>query len=147
MGLKNFFKKGKPEDEKKHGAPQMSEKDLVPPPSFDPSGQSTPRGPYGHGSSRPASIAPSTRSSWAQDIKHEVMVNYLFQQQCSFLWIGSGSGDTEGVLLRKSRGNYLACPPQLAQSTFGFACATLNVHVSISKVLKPAYADMPLSAQ
>lgn len=66
---------------------------------------------------------------FVDDIKHEVMVNYLYQQQCSHLWVADGSGDVEGVLLRKSRGSYMACPPRLADSAFAMACATLNVQV------------------
>ena len=63
------------------------------------------------------------------DIKHEVMVNYLFQQQCSALWVGDGSGTLEGVMLRKARNSYMSCPPQLVESPFGMACAALNVQV------------------
>lgn len=68
------------------------------------------------------------------DIKHEVMVNYLYQQQSSHLWVnpnpapGESSGD-EGVLLRKSKGFYMACPTSLNNSLFAEACAALNVHV------------------
>src|ERR1700709_774323 len=51
----------------------------------------------------------TTSSTFVDDIKHEVMVNYLYQQQCSHLWVGDGSGELEGVLLRKQRGNYMAC--------------------------------------
>lgn len=57
------------------------------------------------------------------------MVNYLYQQQCSHLWVSDGSGEIEGVLLRKSRGQYLACPPPLGDSPFAIACAALNVQV------------------
>ena len=63
------------------------------------------------------------------DIKHEVMVNYLYQQQCSHLWVSDGSGEIEGVLLRKSRRQYIACPPQLGSSPFALACAAMNVQV------------------
>lgn len=63
------------------------------------------------------------------EIKHEVMVNYLYQQQCSHLWVADGSGEVEGVLLRKTRGQYMACPPQLGNSPFAVACAALNVQV------------------
>jgi hypothetical protein len=84
-------------------------------------------------SSRPQSISgrsvKSTGSSVLDDIKHEVMVNYLYQQQCSHLWVSDGSGEIEGVLLRKARGQYMACPPQLGNSPFAMACAALNVQV------------------
>jgi len=63
------------------------------------------------------------------DIKHEVMVNYLYQQQCSHLWVSDGSGEIEGVLLRKAKSQYMACPPQLATSPFAGACVALNVSV------------------
>ncbi|KAK4445344.1 glycosyltransferase family 2 protein [Podospora aff. communis PSN243] len=113
----------------------------------------TPR--YG---SRPGSISGrsmrSTNSSVIlDDIKHEVMVNYLYQQQCSHLWVADGSGEIEGVLLRKSRGQYMACPPQLGTSPFAFACAALNVQVAMtvnSRVIKtflqwsPDAVDVPL---
>jgi hypothetical protein len=89
----------------------------------------------GLASSRP-SLAPSVRSaqsSYLDDIKHEVMVNYLYQQQCSRLWVSDGCGEMEGVLLRKARNQYLACPPALAKSVFAMVCADLNVQVRISE--------------
>lgn len=84
--------------------------------------------------SRPQSISGrSVRSNgssmFIDEIKHEVMVNYLYQQQCSQLWVSDGSGEVEGVLLRKARGHYMACPPQLGNSAFAMACAALNVQV------------------
>jgi hypothetical protein len=82
------------------------------------------------GSSRNSMSARSTQSSaFLDDIKHEVMVNYLYQQQCSHLWVSDGSGEIEGVLLRKARNQYMACPPQLGNSPFATACASLNVQV------------------
>lgn len=130
MGIKNYFKpkaaKGQPAPEP---VPQMSEK----PPvlagnSMEMSATGTPR----NMSSR-ASIAPSTRSSYYVDeIKHEVMVNYLHQQQCSHMWVDDmRSGEREGVLLRKSRNNYLACPPDLVHSHLAMAIGQLNCQVSI----------------
>ncbi|WZH49140.1 glycosyl transferase family group 2-domain-containing protein [Fusarium acuminatum] len=104
----------------------------------------------------PPSIAVSSKSgnsNLLDDIKHEVMVNYLYQQQCSQLWVGDGSGEIEGVLLRKSRGQYMACPPQLGQSPFAIACTALNVQCAMtvnSRVIKtflqwsPDAVDVPL---
>jgi hypothetical protein len=62
------------------------------------------------------------------------MVNYLYQQQCSHLWVSDGSGEVEGVLLRKSKNTYMACPPQLGGSAFAAACAALNVQVRTSDI-------------
>ncbi|KAK0385412.1 hypothetical protein NLU13_7888 [Sarocladium strictum] len=66
------------------------------------------------------------------EIKHDILVNYLYQQQCSRLWTSNGSGEVEGVLLRLSPGHYVACPPQLAQSTFALACAALDVQCAMT---------------
>lgn len=82
-------------------------------------------------SSRNSISNRSTHSSaFLDDIKHEVMVNYLFQQQCSALWVGEGSGKTEGALLRKSKNDYVTCPGTLVGSPLGVACAALNTQVS-----------------
>ncbi|KAK4211778.1 putative glycosyltransferase [Rhypophila decipiens] len=168
MGIGNYFKAGKPEPPpaaapaaRKPAKPQhqagasLSEK----PPS-PVSGQNdlelqppTPR--Y---NSRPQSLSGrSTKSAgssmFLDDIKHEVMVNYLYQQQCSHLWVSDGSGEIEGVLLRKTRGQYMACPPQLGNSPFALACAALNVQCAMtvnSRVIKtflqwsPDAVDVPL---
>lgn len=134
--------------EKQHGRSGRSsanEADLQPP---------TPR--Y---SSRPTSVSDrrslrsNNSSMFLDDIKHEVMVNYLYQQQCSHLWVSDGSGEIEGVVLRKTRGQYMACPPQLGSSPFAAACAALNVQCAMtvnSRVIKtflqwaPDAVDVPL---
>lgn len=86
------------------------------------------------------SAAGSSNSSGSlDDIKHEVVVNYLFQQQSAMMWGNPAernsyygapyTGVEEGVLLRKRKGNYIACPLELAQGEFAKACTALNVHV------------------
>lgn len=130
MGLGSYFKASKPAPPAATAPPPQSSTVMTEKPgaavsSQRPSMNAQPR------SSR-ASIAPSirsNRSSFIDDIKHEVMVNYLYQQQCSHLWVSDSSGDSEGVLLRKARNHYLACPPQLANSVLAMACAELNVQV------------------
>lgn len=127
-----------------------NEKTLVPPspagpghfsgnatPNYLHSGHSTPR----LGSRRNSFGSIHSQASFMDDIKHEVMVNYLFQQQCSALWVGDGSGQVEGVLLRKAKGFYMSCPPQLVESPFGQACATLNVQVSRRETPSPCAQD------
>lgn len=85
---------------------------------------------------RPQSSKDSTSNLSAQsstclnDVKHEVMVNYLYQQQCSHFWVHDKSGNLEGVLLRKSKHAYMAYPPQLATSALAEACKALNVQVN-----------------
>lgn len=70
------------------------------------------------------------RATFLEDIKHEVMVNYLYQQQCSRLWVSDGNGVLEGVVVRKSAEKYMSCPPELATSPFALSMAALGVQVS-----------------
>ncbi|KAI1500033.1 putative glycosyltransferase family 2 protein [Biscogniauxia marginata] len=162
MGLSSYFKAQKPE-------PELKKKAVTTPPPeglFSEKAASEPVGPNefelqvptpNFGSSRNSISGRSIRSGhssmFLDDIKHEVMVNYLYQQQCSHLWVSDGSGEIEGVLLRKSRGNYMACPSQLGNSAFAMACAALNVQVAMtvnSRVIKtflswtPEAVDVPL---
>lgn len=170
MGLKNYFKSGakKSADEgETNAATAQQPAGDVAMESFDafdekftPSAQFTPSAtprPYGNGSRR-ASMTGSTRSAGArstmmEDIRHEVMVNYLFQQQCTSMWVGSGTGETEGVLVRKSRNRYLACPANLLQSPFAAGVMALNLPCAMtinSRVIKtflawsPDALDVPL---
>lgn len=162
MGLSSYFRAERPKENAK-------KKVTSPTPTmgiFAEAGHSSPLAadeyglhlpPSNFGSSR-GSIsersAPSINSSvFLDDIKHEVMVNYLYQQQCAHLWVSDGSGDVEGVLLRKSKGTYMACPPALGDSTFAMACAALNVQCAMtvnSRVIKtflswsPEAVDVPL---
>jgi hypothetical protein len=132
MGLGGYFKNNKKDASQKKAAAAASSTLPLPMTEKPRSGFSdelelhSPR----FGSSR-ASLAPSTHSSFVDEIKHEVMCNYLYQQQCSHLWVSDGTGELEGILLRKGRNAYMACPPQLATSQFAQACAQLNVQVSL----------------
>jgi len=126
MGLGSYFKtkqaatkKSEPTEKSTRLSPLGRDMELQPP---------TPR--FNGSSINSFSGRSAGSSAFLDDIKHEVMVNYLYQQQCARLWVSDGSGDIEGVLLRKSRNHYMACPPQLGHSAFAQACAALNVHVS-----------------
>ena len=128
MGIGSYFKAKKPEPA---AAAVVSEKPASNSPhnSFNMELQ-PPASRFG--SSRNSISNRSTQSStFLDDIKHEVMVNYLYQQQCSHLWVSDGSGEVEGVLLRKSKNTYMACPPQLGESPFAAACSALNVQVRL----------------
>lgn len=65
------------------------------------------------------------RASTLYDLKHEVMVNFLHQKQTGRLWLGPH--EEEGVVIRRARGQYLSCPTQVMDSTFGRACAEMNL--------------------
>ncbi|CAH0040155.1 unnamed protein product [Clonostachys solani] len=165
MGLSSYFKASKPEEApppsdpprpQRKQQPVMSEK--LPAPAIPAGTEMDLQPPTPRLQSRPHSLSAqsvrSNRSSvFMDDIKHEVMVNYLYQQQCSQLWVSDGSGEIEGVLLRKTRGHYMACPPQLAGTPFAMACAALNVQCAMtvnSRVIRtflqfsPEAVDVPL---
>lgn len=94
------------------------------------SGSATPIG------SRPTSLYPvgDFRNSQAEDIneiKCDVMVNWLYQQQMELLW--TAGGYDEGVILKKNRTQYASCPADLDTEQHGLfrAVEQLNVRVSV----------------
>ncbi|KAH0542307.1 hypothetical protein FGG08_003244 [Glutinoglossum americanum] len=87
--------------------------------------------------SRPSSIYPEGDfRNGAEDeiaeIKADVMVNWLHQEQMANLWANRASG--EGVVLKKKRGVYSCCPPELRYHDGGFfdAIESMNVQVAIT---------------
>ena len=75
------------------------------------------------------------------DIKCEVMVNWLHSQQEERLW--TSGEEEEGVVLKKSRGMYTCSPADLAEEQAGYfqAVQTLNVKVCYHVALDPNDAD------
>ncbi len=116
----NYFKISKPEQK-----PIETEK------------HQTADGNYGRQAeiSNRSSAAPSSRSvafseaQLADDIKHQVLLNHLYQQQRTLLWIQDTSGAAEGVMIRKGRSTYMYSPPDLAYSIFAREMTALNVQV------------------
>lgn len=138
MGLSSYFKAKRPIDKRKKGPSHLPSRGLLTERALtgliNLNDFTAPNAPSDFDSSRNSISGRSTRSTtgsvFLDGIKHEVMVNFLYQQQCSHVWVGDGSGDLEGVLLRKSRGLYMTCPSSLTNSTIAMACATLNVEVT-----------------
>lgn len=128
MRIGNYFK-NKQQEPADPAGPVVMEKPATPSQHLDLPLQSTV-----HSSRSSFSNGSTLSSTVLDDIKHEVMVNYLYQRQCANSWVSDGSGDVEGVVIRKSRNHYLACPPQLGSSPFAVACAALNVQVSRNKI-------------
>ena len=137
MGLIGYLKPGKKGANGPADAASESEKTVGNSnanPSVNPSapatGFTTPR------TSRPPSIYPNGdfRNSTLgeiNDIKCDVMVNYLHQQQLELMW--SAGGMDEGVILKKARNNFTCCPPELANQQgdlYDMICE-LNVRVCI----------------
>lgn len=114
MGIKGLFKRDAPND-----VPATTMEELVTEHHFE---------------ARPASLrGPSHRDSGFRDsgnleqTRHEVMVNYLFQQQCSTMWIGYDASDNEGVMVRRTMGDYVACPPNIMESVFARGVRQLSL--------------------
>ncbi len=63
------------------------------------------------------------------DIKHQVILNYLWHKQRGSMWISDLSGQVEGVVVRKGRQDYLFRPHALENSVFARAVTVLNVQV------------------
>ncbi|EKG20239.1 Glycosyl transferase family 2 [Macrophomina phaseolina MS6] len=65
-------------------------------------------------------------------IRHEMMVEYLRGQQERMMW--SLDEPDEGVVLRRARGEYVCCPPDLAKEPFGLykAIQQMNVRVAMT---------------
>lgn len=117
----------------------LSEKDMMQmdsaPKSLYPSGINTPNGtsPWDpKTSSYPPGDFRNNTAEEIRDMKCDVMVNWLYQQQMEMLW--TAGGPDEGVLLKKARGEYACCPADMAEmdQELGFyqAIEMLNVRVS-----------------
>lgn len=74
---------------------------------------------------------PLSTVSIGDETKQQLTLNYLYQQQHNNMWIQDTSGDLEGVMLRKSKGNYIYCPADLGNSPLAQAMSALNVQVSL----------------
>ena len=74
--------------------------------------------------------ARASRRQTLDGVKHQVMVNYLYQQQDNNGWRSNDESLSQGILLRLSKDNYLTHPPELAQSALADALRNLNVQVS-----------------
>ena len=126
--FKNYLKPGKNKEAGKAQEMTTVPQTLHAPPSISASGTGTPR------TSRPASLYPAGdfRNSALEeiiDIKCDVMVNWLHQQQLESMWSSGGPG--EGVVLKKTRDNFTCCPSDLAEYRGDFfdAVRALNVRV------------------
>lgn len=113
-------------------SPLRMESDRREPP-LDTTDQLFPGSPFDdnlHGAmSYPAGDFRNATVEEVNDVKCDVMVNHLHAQQEERLWTTAEKG--EGVVLKKSRGDYTSAPPDLAHERGGLfqAIETLNVKV------------------
>lgn len=89
------------------------------------------RGPSVRSTTSAQSAQSMANSALNSETRHKVMVNYLYQQQCTRLWVAEGHTQVEGCLVRRSRGEYVACPTPLITSPFAIAMEELDVKVSL----------------
>ena len=112
-------------------------------------------GPNSPGLNTPQSMSrPGSRNGnrQAQDdrlvdeIKHQVVLNHLFQHQCSSLWIRDVSLNSEGAMVRKRKGEYLYRPAGLEQSSFAQAMIALNVQVCSGAPSSRTHLILPMKS-
>lgn len=144
MGLVSYFA---PAKAKKKGSVDIKKTDVVQEKPMEMSGAMSPMPRYpsaigtpGNGStpwaSRPGSVfgesRPASHADEVRDLKCDMMVNWLYQQQMELLW--TAGGHDEGIVLKKSRGAYACCPSDIDQEPAGFfkAIQTLNVRCAMT---------------
>ncbi|GME28434.1 Glycosyl transferase family 2 [Neofusicoccum parvum] len=71
-------------------------------------------------------------TQFIHDIRHDIIINHLYEKQVGQRWIQDFSGTVEGVLLKKARGEYITFPEQLVESTLAQSIATLNVQAALT---------------
>lgn len=147
MGIGSYLKPGKAKKEaaaakeaeaKKvemnEKAPEMAQSGVASPMPRYPSAIGTPGQGSSPWASRPQSLygAEGGRQDELKDLKCDMMVNWLYQQQMELLW--TAGGQDEGIVLKKSRGQYACCPSDIDQEPAGFfkAIQTLNVRCAMT---------------
>jgi hypothetical protein len=67
------------------------------------------------------------------DMKADVMVNWLYQRQQEKMW--TFGGFDEGVILKKTRDEYVSCPSELLQNRDGFHDSARKLNVKVCSLL------------
>jgi len=95
----------------------------------------------------------SGKSGYVEQVRHEIMCNYMWQQQQSNLWIDNREELEQGIMLRRSRGTYVSAPPDLAYSQFAENVSAMNLPSAMTVASKiigilldcaPDATDVPL---
>lgn len=81
------------------------------------------------GSQSPKSQSGDSMTSWIMDARWNIMADYLRLQQLSRGW---ASGHDQGVVVKRSKNDFVCSPPELAhvEGEFLRAVEMLNVQVS-----------------
>lgn len=90
--------------------------------------------------SRPGSLYQGSEVSASTELRCDMLVNWLYQEQMRLLW--TNGGHDEGIIIKKGRGQYACCPPDLETTQDGSflnAIQTLNVRSAMtvnSRIIK-----------
>ncbi|KAK0660554.1 hypothetical protein DIS24_g3065 [Lasiodiplodia hormozganensis] len=86
------------------------------------------------GSSTNLSIYSQTKrdTQFIHEIRHDIIINHLYEKQVGSRWIQDFSGEVEGVMLKKARGEYITFPEPLVESNLAQSIATLNVQSAMT---------------
>ncbi|KAI9735841.1 MAG: hypothetical protein M1834_001306 [Cirrosporium novae-zelandiae] len=92
----------------------------------------TPQLPSRSPSIYPASDSLNPTAEDITELKGDIMINWLYQQQLSLQW--SKGGAEEGIVLKIGRETFICCPENLCQFQYGFydAICALNVPVAMT---------------
>ncbi|KAH8670860.1 glycosyl transferase family group 2-domain-containing protein [Xylariales sp. PMI_506] len=102
-------------------------------------------------SSHPGAIPPSTdgrdqiRESLL-DVKADVMCNWLYQQQLEHQYT-TGMLPGEGVVLKRSRGNYVCCPPQLREIPNSIYDMSMKLNVRCAMTINTRVINVIMSSK
>ncbi|KKY18242.1 putative glycosyl transferase family 2 [Diplodia seriata] len=123
---------------KSNNAPEAeSPADAITPAEVTPAqtpGGLTPMYQSRQGSSTNLSIYSQTKrdTQFIHDIRHDIIINHLYEKQVGARWIQDFSGEVEGVMLKKARGEYMTFPENLVESNLAQSIATLNVQSALT---------------
>lgn len=70
-------------------------------------------------------------SLYSNDVQRDIILSYLFQRQCTSMWIQDVAGTNEGVMLKNARNDFLTMPLTLKGSLLQQAVSALNTKVRL----------------
>ncbi|KAI1085283.1 glycosyl transferase family group 2-domain-containing protein [Whalleya microplaca] len=115
-------------------------------------GTATPRSPQG---SRPASIYPNSLYPTGDfrnaresilNVKADVMCSWLYQQQLERQY-ATGMLPGEGVVVKKSKNNYVCCPPQLRDIPFSLYDMSMELNVRCAMTVNTRVINVILASR
>lgn len=124
LGLRSYLQPGKTKKgeaaEEKHNDPTSTNKPVPMIPSFTPTSNLS-ESAFGSGATSKSNGESGLSAVDLSEMKCDIMANYLRQRQQERMW--TQEAEDEGVVLKKSRGQYTHCPPDLSENPNGFAKA------------------------